>query len=80
MEIGIDISAQRSKVLTLEMLDDAEKVIIMGCGVEGVCLATFVPTEVWGLEDPEGQPIEKVEAIRVEIELKVKKLIEDMKL
>ena len=78
-EIGIDISPQRPKKLTLEMLDDADKVVTMGCEVESVCPAAFVPTEDWQLEDPEGQPIEKVRGIRGEIEAKVKKLIEQIK-
>ena len=77
-EIGIDISNKRPKMLSLEMLGVADKVISMGCGVEGVCPATFVPTEDWQLEDPEGKPIEKVRAIRDEIETKVKKLIEEI--
>ena len=76
-EMGIDISAQRPKMLTLKMMGDADKVITMGCGVEGVCPATFIPTEDWQLEDPEGKPIERVRAIRDEIETKVKKLIEE---
>ena len=77
-ERGIDISNKRPKMLTLEMLGVADKVISMGCGMEGVCPATFVPTEDWQLEDPEGKPIEQVRAIRDEIEIKVKTLIEEI--
>ena len=77
-EVGIDIGNKRPKMLTLEMLGVADKVITMGCGVEGICPASFVPTEDWQLEDPEGKPIEKVRAIRDEIETKVKKLIEEI--
>lgn len=77
-EVGIDISNKRPKMLSLEMLGVADKVITMGCGAEGVCPATFVPTEDWQLDDPEGKSIEKVRAIRDEIEAKVKKLIEEI--
>jgi arsenate reductase len=77
-EIGVDISSQRPKMLTLKMLEDADKVVTMGCGVEGVCPATFVPTEDWQLEDPEGKPIERVRAIRDEVAAKVKRLIEEL--
>ena len=76
-EIGMDISFKRPKGLTAEMLDDADRVITMGCGVEGVCPAAFAPTEDWHLEDPEGKPVEKVREIRDEIEAKVKKLIRE---
>jgi protein-tyrosine-phosphatase len=77
-EIGIDVSSQRPKALTPEMVEEADRVVTMGCGVEGVCPATFVPTEDWQLEDPEGKPIEKVREIRGEIEGRVKELIEEM--
>jgi arsenate reductase len=76
-EIGIDISPKHPKALTSEMLDGVDKVITMGCGVEGVCPATFMPTENWQLEDPEGKPIEKVRGIRDEIEAKIKQLIRE---
>jgi protein-tyrosine-phosphatase len=76
-EIGMDISSKRPKALTAEILDSADRVISMGCGVEGVCPATFVPTEDWQLEDPEGKPIEKVREIRDEIDVKVKKVIRE---
>jgi arsenate reductase len=77
-EVGVDISNQRPKPLTLEMLENADRVITMGCDVEGVCPATFVPTEDWQLEDPEGKPIDKVREIRDEIEAKVRNLIEEI--
>ena len=77
-ELGIDISSQRPKMLTVEMLENADKVVTMGCGVEGICPASFTPVEEWQLEDPEGKPIQKVREIRDEIEAKVMKLIEEM--
>jgi arsenate reductase len=77
-EVGIDISTQRPKKLTSEMVNDADKVVTMGCEVESVCPAAFVPTEDWQLEDPEGKSIEKVREIRGEIEAKVKKLTEEI--
>ncbi len=36
-EVGIDISHQQPKRLTSEMMEQADKVITMGCSVEGVC-------------------------------------------
>ncbi len=77
-ELGIDISSNRSKLLTPEMMEGVDKAVTMGCGVEGVCPATFVPSEDWHLEDPEGKPIEKVREIRDEIEAKVKTLIQEI--
>jgi protein-tyrosine-phosphatase len=77
-ELGIDISSQRPKMLTAEMLENADKVVTMGCGVEGVCPASFTHVEEWELEDSEGKSIQKVREIRDEIEAKLMKLIEEM--
>ncbi len=74
-ELGMDISQQRPKRLTTEMLENADRIITMGCGVEGVCPAAFVPAEDWQLDDPEGQPIEKVRQIRDDIKDKVDVLV-----
>ncbi len=75
-EVGIDISHQKPKKLTTEMIEQADKVITMGCGVEEVCPATFVETEDWALEDPKDKPLEKVREIREQIQTKVRELLE----
>jgi arsenate reductase len=75
-EVGIDISATRPKTLTMEMLDQASRVVTMGCGAEGVCPASFVETEDWQLEDPKGKPIEEVRRIRDQIKTRVLRLLE----
>lgn len=77
-EVGIDIRQQRPKPLTLEMVESADRVITMGCGVEEVCPASFIPTEDWTLEDPEGKPIEKVRQIRDQIRVKVEVLFKEL--
>jgi len=73
-EVGIDISLRKPKMLTFEMLEGADRVITMGCSVEKACPASFVPTEDWNLEDPEGKPIEKVRQIRDEVRARVDEL------
>jgi len=78
-ERGIDMSAHRPKLLTPKMAEEADIVITMGCGVEGVCPVPLVRNLVdWNLEDPKGKPIEKVRQIRDEIERKVLELIAEM--
>ncbi len=74
-EVGIDISHQKPKRLTLKMTEQADKVITMGCRVEEVCPETFVETEDWALADPKGKPIEKVRQIREQIQAKVLELL-----
>ncbi len=79
LEKGIDISANRPKMLTREMIDRASLVLTMGCSVESVCprpmLAQMQKKLVdWDLEDPKDKPIEVVRRIRDEIERKVGEL------
>ena len=78
-EVGIDIIRAKPKALTMEMLDQAERVVTMGCGTEGVCPASFVESEDWQLEDPKGKPIEEVRRIRDEIRAGVTRLLERTK-
>ena len=69
-EVGIDMGGVRPKLLTGEMVEEADLVVTMGCG-ENVC--PIVPKEVvdWDLDDPHGQPIERVREIRDEIRRRV---------
>ncbi|HEX7365076.1 MAG TPA: arsenate reductase ArsC [Dehalococcoidia bacterium] len=78
-EVGLDISSNRPKKLTAEMLNQADKVITMGCGAEKACPATFTETEDWELEDPKGQSIERIREIRDQIKIRVEKLIKTCK-
>jgi len=78
-EKGIDISQSRPKLLTPEMAERADRVVTKGCSVERTCPASFVPSEDWGLEDPEGKPVEEVRHIRDEIEEKSKRLLAELK-
>ena len=77
-EAGIDIGRQKPKLLTLEMMKKADRVITMGCGAEKVCPAAIVPMEDWQIEDPEGKPVEKVRVIRDTIRNKVEKLVKEL--
>ncbi len=77
-EAGIDISRNKPKLLTLEMMEGIDKAITMGC--ENSCPLTTVPTEDWGLEDPKDKPIEQVRKIRDEIKDKVNRLVEQIAL
>ncbi len=59
-EDGIDISAARPKVLDPAIVERADRIITMGCDVQGVPRID----EDWGLPDPKGQSIERVREIR----------------
>ena len=80
-EKSIDISGQNPKVLTAEDLAWADRVIVMGCGVEDSKLEDVSEKlEDWGIDDPVGQPVEIYRDIRDEIEGKVKDLVKKVKL
>jgi len=79
-EKGIDISMNKPKLLTMQMAEDADQIITMGCSVEKFCPAPLLKNVIdWELEDPKEKPIEKVRKIREEIEARVLKLIAEIK-
>lgn len=79
-EIGISLEGQRPKLLTPEMLQEADKVITMGCGasIGEICPVVLVPSEDWGIEDPHGKTEDEVRRIRDEIKRRVEGLVEQL--
>lgn len=78
-EIGIDISKQKSKDLTEDMIRNSDKIINMGCMDKDFCPTLFIPKVIdWGIEDPKGKPIEQVREIRDEIVRRIKELAADI--
>lgn len=78
-EAGIDISAQKSKIITEDMIRDSAKAVNMGCMERSECPLLFLNNPIdWGIDDPKGQPIEKVREIRDEIERRVKELVKNL--
>jgi arsenate reductase (thioredoxin) len=74
-EIGIDISNQKSKELTDEMMRNSDPIVNMGCMDKSFCPTLFLPKVIeWNLPDPKGKSIEKVREIRDEIEKRIKEL------
>ena len=73
-EEGIDLTAQRPKIITDEAVAASDVVITMGCG--DVC--PFYPGKRyldWKLDDPAGQGIDAIRPIRDQIKSLVKELI-----
>ena len=78
-EVGIDISSQKSKIITEDMIRNSQKSINMGCIERAECPMLFVNNVIdWGIEDPKGKPIEKVREIRDKIEIRVKEIAESL--
>ena len=72
-EVGIDISGRRPKKIDLEMQLHADKAITLNC--QDTCPYVIGGVEDWEVEDPAGQPLEKVREIRDEIERRILDLI-----
>jgi arsenate reductase (thioredoxin) len=76
-EIGLDISHHHPKPLTSEAGRSADVIVTMGCG--DTCPVYPGKRYLdWELPDPAGQPLEVVRAIRVDIERRVKALIDEL--
>lgn len=79
-EVGIDISHNKPKKLTVDMVEAADRMITMGCGDDaaGLCPAKIIETENWELEDPKGQPLATVRKIREQVKAKVAGLLAEI--
>lgn len=73
-ELGIDISGARPKLIDPTALARADRVITMGCDVEGVPRVD----DDWGLPDPKGQSPERVREIRDLVCRKAGELAKDL--
>jgi arsenate reductase len=77
LEEGIDISAEKPKILTTDAVEASDVVITMGCG--DTC--PYYPGkryEDWVLEDPAGQGVAAVRPIRDEIKARVLTLLDEL--
>jgi protein-tyrosine-phosphatase len=76
-EVGIDIAAEKPKILTDQAVRESDVVITMGCG--DTC--PFYPGkryEDWVLDDPAGKDVAAVRPIRDEIRRRVEALLDEL--
>jgi arsenate reductase (thioredoxin) len=76
-EVGIDMAAEKPKVLTDEAVRESDVVITMGCGDS----CPFYPGkryEDWVVDDPAGKDVAAVRPIRDEIRRRVEVLLDDL--
>jgi arsenate reductase len=74
-EAGVNISRQKPKSLTRELLEKADKIITMGCGVDVIPADYRTKAENWTIEELYGKPIDKVRQIRDHIRSEVERLV-----
>ncbi len=73
-EDGIDISSARPKLIDPSLAARADRIITMGCDVQGVPRID----DDWGLPDPKGQPLERVREIREAVKAKARMLADEL--
>jgi arsenate reductase (thioredoxin) len=76
-EFGVDMSEEFPKPLTDEVVRAADVVITMGCG-DACPIYPGKRYEDWVLDDPAGQDLDTVRAIRDQIDGRVQKLISEL--
>lgn len=76
-EEGIDITAEKPKVLTTDAVKESDVVITMGCG-DTCPIFPGKRYEDWELEDPAGKGVDSVRPIRDEIKQRVLGLLDDL--
>jgi len=83
-ERGFNLASNKPKMLTTQMIEDADYVVTMGCKVEDVCPKPLVVKMEkklvdWHIDDPKGKPIEEVRKIESTIEDRVIELLNKTK-
>ena len=76
-EVGIDIADQKPRILEYEVAQDSDVIITMGCG-DACPIFPGKRYEDWKLDDPAGQGVEAVRAIRDEIRVRIEALVADL--
>lgn len=76
-EVGIDISEQTPKILTVDAVQASDVCITMGCG-DSCPVFPGKRYLDWKLEDPAGQGVAAVRPIRDDIKALVEDLIKDL--
>jgi protein-tyrosine-phosphatase len=77
-EVGVDVSRRKPKPLTKKMMEEAEKIITMGCGVNVIPISYQPKVENWTIEELRGKSLEKVREIRDQIRREVEKLVRQL--
>jgi arsenate reductase len=75
-EVGVDLKSVVPRRLTDDLAAQANILVTMGCG-EACPVVPGVERHDWPLDDPKGQPIERVRQIRDEIERRTRRLLAD---
>ncbi len=73
-ELGVELAEVVPQKLTDGLSAEADILVTMGCG-EACPILPGVERDDWPLEDPKGQPVERVRQIRDEVERRVRVML-----
>ena len=76
-EVGIDITAERPKKLTADMVLRSDVIVTMGCG-DACPVYPGKRYLDWDLADPAGKPVQEVRPIRDDIDARVRALLTEL--
>jgi len=76
-ELGLDLTGERPKPLTDQLVRSADVVVTMGCG-DACPIYPGKRYEEWPLEDPAGKSLEAVRQIRDEIDERVQRMVREL--
>ncbi|HEY5031081.1 MAG TPA: arsenate reductase ArsC [Actinomycetes bacterium] len=76
-EVGIDITAEQPKILTVDAVKESDVVVTMGCG-DTCPIFPGKRYEDWDLPDPAGRDLASVRPIRDEIRERVEALLAEL--
>ena len=73
-EVGVDLAGAPTSKLTVELAQQAQMLVTMGCG-DRCPVVPGLERDDWPLEDPKGKTLDRVRRIRDEIRERVTQLI-----
>ena len=78
-EVGIDVTNQKPKLLSNEMIQDSFRTVSMGCMDRKSCPSLFVKDVLdWNITDPKEKTIDEIRKIRDKIKCEVLALIKKL--
>ena len=76
-ELGIDLADEFPKPVTDEVVAAANVIVTMGCG-DSCPAYLYKKYQDWPIDDPDGQPVERVREISGSIKARVEALLVDL--
>ncbi|WP_424007553.1 low molecular weight phosphatase family protein [Haloferax denitrificans] len=78
-EAGFDLADETPRAIHQDEIMGVDIVVTMGCSAEGICPMTWRgDARDWDLDDPDGQDLDAVRAIRDDIEGRVSALFDEL--